>query len=973
MSSFYSNLLASATFEPFPSDRDSAWLGHLQFADFVIREHRPAVLVELGSHWGHSYFAFCKSIKNAGIDCKAYAVDTWQGDDHAGLYGEEVFNSVRAHNDGNFSAFSSLLRMTFDEATDYFTDGSVDLLHIDGLHTYEAVKHDFNTWLPKLSPGALVLLHDINVRGRDFGVWKFWEELCEEYPDNIDFHHSYGLGVLQLPRASEKASYEWLRDGVDKEQLRSFFASLGAREQQGLQLRHTQMAVAGLNQEVEQGHSEIERYRRELANMSQQVDGLTGLLEAQSQKLDFLVSTRSWQITRPLRFFFRTIRSIRDALWKRSGVSVWQQARPALSGMTLARIRALYKREGVKGFLIRLRAVIYRFRQDLKGSGLRAKATPPGRNEYYSSVFDIDFTGIDVVSFDVFDTALVRLTCEPTDVFEHVAKVLGIPDFRQKRIEAEKIARSKRPEQRDITLDDIYAELDGIDPASELSLEQRLCRANPEAYLVYCMALNAGKEIYFVSDIYLPKTAVADLLDRNGYVKRTGLQVSSDDFLIKGDGSRYEHLQKGVFSGKKILHIGDNRIADYDQAKRFGLSAFHYAPSDDFFRLDPFIGSQIDHLVSRKSPGVSLMLGLYRYWMLGFRDCEPSFWRKVGFLYGGALIYRFVEFVHESAINNEEETSLYFLARDGDILKKIYELVYGDEALPSHYVWASRRCMSFPVLKDLPDHVDDDVLFLYSMVEGDMTTEDVMERFGRYELQGLQKSLHDREKKYGKLRTELVRSAILENEHELRGVADNEYHDLLSYLSGLDYFTGHSVLVDVGWGGTIQDCLTALFGSNQDGCPQSGIYLGVRPGVRNAESKKGFVYDGDPGQCARFNDFIELIELLTSSPEEGIVRVCKSLEGRFEPERWETREEEDARKSISSEIQKGITDFARLASSSEREGVDLSVIGPNDFLTFFDSLRTSASENVVSEFSKLSHSRMISGPHTIPVLNFDIG
>jgi hypothetical protein len=179
----------------------SAWWLHVPFAHWIVQATAPSILVELGTHTGVSYSAFCQAVIWGRLGTRCHAVDTWRGDRHSGEYGEDVFEEFRRFHDERFGAVSTLLRCTFDEALGKMADRSIDLLHIDGAHGYEDVRHDYESWLPKLSSRAMVLLHDINERREDFGVWQLWEELRGQHR-SFEFLHGHGLGVLCVGEAA---------------------------------------------------------------------------------------------------------------------------------------------------------------------------------------------------------------------------------------------------------------------------------------------------------------------------------------------------------------------------------------------------------------------------------------------------------------------------------------------------------------------------------------------------------------------------------------------------------------------------------------------------------------------------------------------------------------------------------------------------------------------------------------------------
>lgn len=259
----------------------SAWIEHIPFGFAMVSMLQPRSIVELGTHYGDSYFAFCEAVQLLDLDTRCYAIDTWLGDEHSGRYGPEVLETIGQYNVANFHNFSTLIQSTFDDSVSRFSDREIDLLHIDGLHTYEAAKHDLDTWLPKLSERGIILFHDTQVRERYFGVWRLWQEVSNQYPSH-EFHHCHGLGVLAV---GDKIPAEIMRflsaDTETKSALSQIFAEIGG----ALSEKFTHV-------------NRLSQLEEQLKSAEQTMGDLQHALE--QTKFGYEQSN-SWKITAPLR------------------------------------------------------------------------------------------------------------------------------------------------------------------------------------------------------------------------------------------------------------------------------------------------------------------------------------------------------------------------------------------------------------------------------------------------------------------------------------------------------------------------------------------------------------------------------------------------------------------------------------------------------------------------------------------------
>ena len=297
----------------------------------------------------------------------------------------------------------------------------------------------------------------------------------------------------------------------------------------------------------------------------------------------------------------------------------------------------------------------------------------------------------DVISFDVFDTLILRPFADPKDMFMVLGEKLRFFGFTQQRIAAEKKARLRKKYTRgttEVTLAEIYEILEeetGIDKEYgqklELETEQELCFANPYMLEVFRMLRGRHKKIILTSDMYLKKDEIASILHACGYDGWEQIYVSCEYSTSKGgEGGLYRMIKNIYGKDLRYVHVGDNEQSDVRSAKKNGFQAVYYQNVNEIGNphrahrhgMSEFVGSAYAGLVN-----AHLHNGLHTY--------NPYY--EHGFIYGGLYVLGYMQWLDDYAKTNGIDKIL-FLARDGEIYKRVYDMLPGH--LPDAYVYWSR-------------------------------------------------------------------------------------------------------------------------------------------------------------------------------------------------------------------------------------------------------------------------------------------
>lgn len=533
-------------------------------------------------------------------------------------------------------------------------------------------------------------------------------------------------------------------------------------------------------------------------------------------------------------------------------------------------------------------------------------------------------SGYKVVSFDVFDTLIKRNVGKPEDVFYLVEKAYNlsnrrhVSDFRKLRQDAYRMAE-KKAIGKACTLEDIYKEINLPDEMKnklkqlEIKIEIEICTPEKEVKELLLQLKKRGKKILIISDMYLSQGIITKILTKCGITEADydRLFISGEWGCRKTDGGLFlTACKEADVSMHEMAHIGDNWKNDYVRALMCGIFPVHISESKN----------KIPYFCDKELSGEDKIL----YAALNnvannliYSDCSE--FEKLGIGTLGIYMYGFVTWLYRM-MKQDGIHKVYFLAREGRIIKKCFEKLYPHCEIETEYMYASRRSIIIPsywvdasyssvcnsmsrsmnmTLNDFFNrlnlnigdydklleklNIPDDYTYDGSQMEGDQT------------LQTLYKELRD---------------DVIQKSRE-------EYESLELYLKQINFIGGKSAIVDIGWNGGMQKALEKFPCIMKSETLIYGYYFGINSAMLGTrfDHVRGYIYEYERDLTYRYYiyGFAGPFEMALTADHGSTC--CYMLEGdRVEPQLLPNEYRDSNGKPSKEmesilEIQKGIIKF----------------------------------------------------------------
>lgn len=489
----------------------------------------------------------------------------------------------------------------------------------------------------------------------------------------------------------------------------------------------------------------------------------------------------------------------------------------------------------------------------------------------------------DTISFDIYDTAVLRNVLNPTDLFDVVQKkindlAIDIKEYKNLRIRAEEQSRIVTTKE-DVSLHEIYTQFElligknievEVVKQLELDTEIEFTIVNPLIKEAFDYASEKGKKIFFISDMYLPKDFINNLLCSLGY-KNFELFVSNEIGKSKGSGNLYQYVSDTCqIDFSSWLHIGDNYIADYKQAIEKGIQAYHYQALRERVNLSKTYSLEYSIMKALQINAVETIENM-------------DYWEKFGVLKVSSIFWGFTNWLIES-LREKKRDNVFFLSRDGFIPFQIYEKLSLSlsDLPPARYLHASRRVYQLPNILNMNKNDALDLLTAYNPALGQrITISEVFHNIGLDQDEYIEllkdygfnsfddEILNDQDR-------ERVKKMLNGIYPKVERIFQCERDILIEYLKQqgiLDYKEIN--LVDIGWRGSTHKAIKDLTGKKVNGYyfgTSDIVYSGIRKDVEGYSFNLGSPKDHQN----RIMNNVMMFELIFSAPHGSLIKLEKN-------------------------------------------------------------------------------------------------